>query len=201
MKKAYELLKKNKAWAASMVQKDPAFFSALAKVQTPEYLWIGCGDSRVPANELTGLLPGEVFVHRNISNVVVQTDLNCLSVIQFAVEALKVEHIIVCGHYGCGGVAAALGTKKNGLLDNWLRHVQAVKRLHQTELDALDTQEERHDRLCELNVQEQVANVARTTIVTNAWENGQKLAVHGWIYGLKDGLLRDLDVSVNSPVD
>ena len=181
-----------------MTRQDPEFFTRLSNQQAPTYLWIGCADSRVPANEIVGLAPGELFVHRNVANVVVHADLNCLSVLQFAVEALKVRHVIVCGHYGCGGVRAALRDDRLGLVDNWLRHVQDVRWKHQTELDLLPTEEKRHDRLCELNVVEQVVNVSQTTIVRDAWARGQSLDVHGWIYDLHDGLLRDLGVSVNS---
>src|SRR5690349_4260385 len=186
------LLEKNRAWAASVTREDPHFFARLTKQQAPEYLWIGCSDSRVPANQIVGLLPGEMFVHRNVANVVVHTDLNCLSTVQFSVEVLKVGHIIVCGHYGCGGVLAALREDKLGLVDNWLRHVQDVRWKHQAQLDALETETQRHDRLCELNVIEQVVNVSQTTMVRDAWARGQALSVHGWIYSLQDGLLRDL---------
>jgi carbonic anhydrase len=195
-----ELFERNRAWAAEMVERDPAFFTTLAERQTPEYLWIGCSDSRVPANQIVDLPPGEIFVHRNVSNVVVHTDLNCLSVIQFAVEVLRVKHIIVCGHYGCGGVLAALRDGRSGLIDNWLRHVQDVRHSHQAELDELETEGARHDRLCELNVIEQVSNVSQTTVVRDAWDRGQELAVHGWIYGLKDGLIHDLKINVTSPL-
>ena len=175
-----------------MTRQDPGFFSSLSGQQAPRYLWIGCSDSRVPANQIVGLLPGEMFVHRNVANVVVHTDLNCLSAVQFAVEVLNVGHIIVCGHYGCGGVLAALRDEKLGLVDNWLRHVQDVRSKHQAELDGLETETRRHNRLCELNVLEQVANVSQATVVRDAWARGQELAVHGWIYDLRDGLLRDL---------
>lgn len=190
------LLENNRAWAAEMVREDPEFFSRLSRQQAPRYLWIGCSDSRVPANQIVGLLPGEMFVHRNVANVVVHTDLNCLSSIQFAVDVLQVGHIIVCGHYGCGGVLAALRDDKLGLIDNWLRHIQDVRRNHQAELDALETEVERHSRLCELNVIEQVANVSQTTAVRDAWARGQVLAVHGWIYDIGDGLLRDLGIGM-----
>lgn len=193
------LFKQNQAWAESIKQEDPDFFAKLARQQTPEFLWIGCADSRVPANEILGLLPGEVFVHRNIANVVVHTDLNCLSVIQFAVDVLKVKHIMVVGHYGCGGVRATVRCERVGLADNWLRHVQDVGTKHADCLCRLSAEGERVDRLCELNVVEQVANVAQTTIVRDAWERGQPLWVHGWIYGLKDGLLRDLKCDAGSP--
>jgi len=186
------LFDNNRAWAAEMTRQDPGFFSSLSGQQAPRYLWIGCSDSRVPANQIVGLLPGEMFVHRNVANVVVHTDLNCLSAVQFAVEVLNVGHIIVCGHYGCGGVLAALRDEKLGLVDNWLRHVQDVRSKHQAELDGLETETRRHNRLCELNVLEQVANVSQATVVRDAWARGQELAVHGWIYDLRDGLLRDL---------
>ena len=190
----------NRAWARKMQEVDPDYFNKLAKIQTPELLWIGCSDSRVPANEIVGLLPGEVFVHRNVANVVVHTDLNCLSVIQFAVEALGVKHIMVVGHYGCGGVGAALQKKRVGLVDLWLRHVQDVHHKHQALVDALPA-EDRHARLCELNVLEQVVNVAQTTVVQDAWQRGQALTVHGWIYGLRDGLMHDLGITVHRPED
>jgi carbonic anhydrase len=190
-----DLFANNRAWAADMTQRDPEFFSRLSRQQTPHYLWIGCSDSRVPANQIVGLVSGDMFVHRNVANVVVHTDLNCLSAIQFAVEALHIQHIIVCGHYGCGGVLAALRNDNLGLIDNWLRHVQDVARKHKTEIDELPAETARHERLCELNVIEQVANVIQTTIVRDAWSRGQALAVHGWIYDVRDGLLRDLNVT------
>ncbi|MFL5242253.1 MAG: carbonate dehydratase [Gemmataceae bacterium] len=190
------LFAQNQAWAAETIRQDPEFFERLAQQQAPRYLWIGCSDSRVPANQIVGLLPGEMFVHRNVADLVVHTDLNCLSAIQFAVEVLRVEHIIVCGHYGCGGVLAALRDDKLGLIDNWLRHLQDIRDKHRAELEALTTEEQRHGRLCELNVIEQVANVSQTTVVRDAWDRGQSVAVHGWIYGLRDGLLRDMGVSV-----
>jgi carbonic anhydrase len=189
------LIENNRKWARATAERDPDFFPTLARQQAPEYLWIGCSDSRVPANEVVNLLPGELFVHRNVANVVVHTDLNCLSVMQFAVEVLKVKHILVVGHYGCGGVQAALEDRRLGLIDNWLRHVQDVVHKHRDELDAIADPAERVSRLCELNVAEQVANVCQTTIVQSAWDRGQELTVHGWIYGLKDGLVRDLEVS------
>jgi carbonic anhydrase len=195
------LFDNNRSWADDMTRKDPAFFERLCRLQAPEYLWIGCSDSRVPANEIVGLAPGELFVHRNVANVVVHADLNCLSVIQFAVEVLRVSHVIVTGHYGCGGVLAALRDERLGLIDNWLRHVQDVRWKHAEELDALATEAERHDRLCELNVLEQVVNVSQTTVVRDAWARGQSLTVHGWIYGLRDGLLRDLGVTVRNAAD
>jgi carbonic anhydrase len=186
------LFTNNQAWAAEMTRKDPEFFVRLARQQAPQYLWIGCSDSRVPANQIVGLLPGEMFVHRNVANVVVHTDLNCLSVIQFAVEVLRIRHIIVCGHYGCGGVLAALRDDRLGLIDNWLRHIQDVRWKYQGLLDALLTEAERHHRLCELNVIEQVMNVRQTTVVRDARARGQEITVHGWIYDLHDGLLREL---------
>ena len=191
-----ELFERNRAWADAMVADDPAFFTDLAERQAPEYLWIGCSDSRVPANQIVGLAPGDVFVHRNVANVVVHTDLNCLSVLQYAVDVLRVRHVIVCGHLGCGGVAAALERTRHGLIDNWLRHVVDVGEKHADELAQLPV-EERVDRLCELNVAEQVANVCQTTIVEDAWARGQPLTVHGLVYRLEDGLLRDLGVSVD----
>lgn len=192
------LFEQNRAWAEGIKQRDPAFFQKLSRQQSPEYLWIGCSDSRVPANEIIGLLPGEVFVHRNIANVVVHTDLNCLSVLQFAVDLLKVKHVMVVGHYGCGGVSAAYRCQRVGLADNWLRHVQDVREKHDACLRALPDDTARTARLCELNVVEQAANVCATTIVQDAWARGQELTVHGWIYGLKDGLLRDLMVTAGS---
>ncbi|HYX29736.1 MAG TPA: carbonate dehydratase [Pyrinomonadaceae bacterium] len=193
-----QLLENNRAWAGEMTRQDPDFFKRLSAQQTPHYLWIGCSDSRVPANQIVGSLPGDIFVHRNVANVVVHTDLNCLSAIQFAVEVLRVEHIIVCGHYGCGGVLAALQDSKLGLIDNWLRHVQDVRIKHRTKIDSLANEDEQHQRLCELNVIEQVNNVSQTTVVRDAWARRQTLTVHGWIYGLSDGLLRDLGVSVTN---
>jgi carbonic anhydrase len=187
------LFDRNRAWAEAIKRERPDFFSDLAHVQAPRYLWIGCSDSRVPANQIVGLMPGELFVHRNVANQVVHTDLNCLSVLQFAVDVLQIEHVIVCGHYGCGGVQAALDDRHLGLIDNWLRHVEDVAAKHEAELAKLAGRA-RLDRLSELNVIEQVANVCRTTIVQNAWSRGQKLAVHGWIYAIDDGLLRDLEV-------
>ena len=192
------LLERNRAWAAGMIAADPDFFSRLSRQQSPKYLWIGCSDSRVPANQIVGMSPGELFVHRNVANVVVHTDLNCLSVIQYAVDVLKVGHIIVCGHYGCGGVKAALDNGRHGLIDNWLRHVQDVKHLHAAALDAMADDAKRFNALCELNVIEQVLNVSRTTIVQNAWEREQALSVHGWIYGLGDGLLQELGICVTN---
>jgi carbonic anhydrase len=191
----------NRNWATQMVRDDPEFFLRLSRQQAPDYLWIGCADSRVPANEIVGLLPGELFVHRNVANVVVHTDLNCLSVIQYAVEALRVRHIIECGHYGCGGVRAALRNDKLGMIDNWLRHVQDVGGKHRAQLDALPAEEQRHERLCELNVIEQVVNVSQTTVVQGAWERGQPLDIHGWIYSLRDGLRHDLGMGVAGMAD
>jgi carbonic anhydrase len=190
------LFQNNRAWADRIRAQYPDFFEKLARQQNPKFLWIGCSDSRVPANEIVGLMPGEVFVHRNIANVVVHTDLNCLSVIQFAVDVLKVEHIMVVGHYGCGGVRAALFGDRIGLADNWLHHVNDVRDKHIEALAAIGLSSAGVDRLCELNVIEQVANVCQSTIVRDAWDRGQELAVHGWIYGLSDGLLRDLAVTV-----
>ena len=190
-----QLLENNRAWADGVIADDPDFFTRLAQQQSPQYLWIGCSDSRVPANQITGLAPGEVFVHRNVANLVVHTDLNCLSVLQFAVDLLRVRHVIVCGHYGCSGVLAALRRQRTGLSENWLRHVQDVADAHAAELDAIGDEDARHRRLCELNVRAQVGHVAESTSVQDAWARGQALEVHGWIYDLKDGLLRDLNVS------
>ena len=195
----YDLLQRNRDWAGAMVARQPDFFEKLTAQQSPEYLWIGCSDSRVPANELLGLAPGELFVHRNIANVVVHSDLNCLSVLQFAIDVLKVKHVIIVGHYGCSGVHAAMTGKRIGLADNWLRHVQDVHQKHERYLGDVLTSRQRHDRLCELNVTEQVVNVCQTTIVQDAWECGQKLSVHGWVYGLQDGLLNDLAMTVSAP--
>jgi len=193
-----KLLDNNRAWAKDMLAQDKQFFSRLEQQQTPQYLWIGCSDSRVPANQITGLMPGEVFVHRNIANVVVHTDLNCLSVIQFAVDILKVRHIILCGHYGCSGVQAAMTKHRIGLSDNWLRHVQDVAARHDSELRTIIDQNQRHRTLCEMNAREQVQNIAQCTAVQEAWERGQPLELHGWIYDLKDGLITDLGVSRSS---
>ena len=193
-----DLLERNRAWAGAMVADDPGFFTGLAQRQSPEHLWIGCSDSRVPANQIVGLSPGDVFVHRNVANVVVHTDLNCLSVLQYAIDILGVEHVVVCGHYGCGGVLAALTGVRHGLIDNWLRHVADVAEKHADALAALPD-ERRADRLCELNVAEQVANVCQTTIVEDAWARDHRLTVHGLVYGLEDGLLRDLGVSISGP--
>jgi len=193
-----QLFDNNRAWAAEMTRQDADFFKRLSAQQAPRYLWIGCSDSRVPANQIAGLLPGDMFVHRNVANVVVHADLNCLSAIQFAVDVLQVKDIIVCGHYGCGGVLAALQNQKLGLIDNWLRHVQDVLAKHRAEIDSLPSEQAQHDRLCELNVIEQVINVSQTTVVRDAFARHQSLSVHGWIYGLSDGLIRDLGVTVNS---
>ena len=196
-----ELLAKNEAWAKSIKASDPNFFGTLAEQQTPRYLWIGCSDSRVPATQLVGLQPGDMFVHRNVANVVGHTDFNCLAVLQYAVDVLAVNHVIVCGHYGCGGVKAAMDNLQLGLIDNWLRHVQDVMRSHAALLSAITDEAKRLDKLCELNVIEQVLNVSRTTIVQSAWSRGQELAVHGWIYGIGDGLLRDLNICLTGPTD
>ena len=191
-----ELLERNQRWASSMVEKNPDYFKNLEAQTSPEYLWIGCSDSRVPANELLGMPPGDVFVHRNVANVVVHSDLNCLSVLQFAVDVLKVKHVIIVGHYGCKGVHAAMTGTRIGLVDNWLRHVQDVGQKHERYLGDVLSSRERSDRLCELNVAEQVVNVCQTTIVQDAWERGQDVSVHGWVYGLKDGVLNDLGVTI-----
>jgi carbonic anhydrase len=196
MRTLKQLFENNRAWANEMTREDADFFRRLSEQQSPHYLWIGCSDSRVPANQIVGLMAGDMFVHRNVANVVVHTDLNCLSAIQFAVEVLRIEHIIVCGHYGCGGVLAALLNNQLGLIDNWLRHVQDVRAKHRSQIESLVTEQEQHARLCELNVIEQVINVSQTTIVRDAWARNQTLVVHGWIYDLRDGLLRDLNVSV-----
>lgn len=201
MNRIDDLLRNNQAWAERIQAEDPGFFERLSAQQSPKYLWIGCSDSRVPANQVVDLAPGEVFVHRNIANVVVHTDLNCLSVIQFAVDVLKVEHILVVGHYGCGGVHAALHQTRVGLADNWIRHVRDVAVRHDAVLEALDDDDLRHDRLCELNALEQVANVCETSIVLDAWARGQKLAVHGWVYTLRDGRVHDLGLNIASSED
>jgi carbonic anhydrase len=195
------LLRQNRIWSEGVRLADPQYFERLAALQTPEYLWIGCSDSRVPANQVLGLAPGEVFVHRNIANVVAHSDFNALSVLEYAVAILKVKHVIVGGHYGCGGVKAALADNHLGLIDNWLRHIRDVRQEHQHELDEIPDDSERLDRLCELNVMAQVSHVCQTTIVQHAWERGQELTVHGWIYGLRDGLLKDLNVSVSGTCD
>ena len=190
------LFEKNRAWAGQIREQDPDFFLNLSRQQFPSYLWIGCSDSRVPANQIVGLLPGELFVHRNVANLVVHTDLNCLSVLQFAVDVLKVRHVIVCGHYGCSGVQAAMRGTRLGLSDNWLRHLQDVQQKHERRIARAGAETEAAERLVELNVIEQVANVCHTTIARDAWERGQELSVHGWVYGLQDGLLRDLSITV-----
>jgi len=195
------LFANNRTWAEKIRQQDPDFFLNLSRQQSPAYLWIGCSDSRVPANQIVGMMPGEVFVHRNIANLVVHTDLNCLSVMQFAVDILKVRHIIVCGHYGCSGVQAALRRDRIGLSDNWLRHIQDVREKHARVIERAGGESAAHDRLAELNVLEQVANVCQTTIVRDAWQRAQELTVHGWIYGLQDGLLHDLKTTVTSGAD
>ena len=201
MKRLDKLLTNNRLWAESVRSREPDYFTKLSGLQTPEYLWIGCSDSRVPANQITNLAPGEVFVHRNVANIVVHADLNCLSVLQYAVDVLKVKHVIVCGHYGCGGVTAAHDNLKLGLVDNWLRHVQEVGQKHRAVLDAIPSREGRITRLCELNVIEQAVNVAQTTVVQDAWARGQELTVHGWAYDLNDGVIRDLKMSMEGPGD
>jgi carbonic anhydrase len=195
MKALKHLFENNRDWAEKITEIDPTFFERLAHQQSPEYLWIGCSDSRVPANEIIGLLPGELFVHRNVANLVIHTDMNCLSVMQYAVEILKVKHIIVCGHYGCGGIKAAIDTKPHGLIDNWLGHLRDIHRKYEDELNIIDSKDDTLDRLCELNVIEQVKNVAQSTIVQDAWGRQQQLWVHGWIYSVNDGLLKDLGVT------
>jgi carbonic anhydrase len=201
MKTLKKIFDNNRVWADDIRAREPEFFRELARQQSPEYLWIGCSDSRVPATQLAGLSPGELFVHRNVANLVIHTDLNCLSVMQYAVEVLRVRHVIVCGHYGCGGVQAALENASLGLIDNWLRHVQDVSAKHSSALADASDAAARLKMLCELNVVEQVLNACRTTVVQSAWERGQELSVHGWIYSLDDGLLRDLDVCVTCPED
>jgi carbonic anhydrase len=192
-----KLFENNRNWAASMLERDPGFFETLQHQQAPEYLWIGCSDSRVPANEIVGLLPGELFVHRNVANLVVHTDFNCLSVLEYAVEVLEVKHIIVCGHYGCGGVQAAMSSSQRGLIDNWLRHIKDIYDQHAADLDAIESPSERANAMCELNVIAQVHHVCQTTIVQDAWRRGRELQVHGWIYSLKDGHLYDLGAGVS----
>jgi carbonic anhydrase len=201
MRSLPDLLEKNRQWARTVTEDTPDFFSNLAKTQRPEILWIGCSDSRVPANQVIGLAPGELFVHRNIANVVAHSDLNCLSVIEYAVAMLQVRHVIVCGHYGCGGVQAASERHPLGLIDNWLRHIRDVRRVHDAELHAIDDPAARLDRLCELNVVSQANNVCNTSVVQQAWERGQSLSVHGWIYSLRDGQIRDLGVTISGPDD
>lgn len=198
MKVLKHLFDKNIEWARTMKETDPEFFSKMSKEQAPEYLWIGCSDSRVPANQVIDLLPGKLFVHRNVANIVVQTDLNCLSVIQYAVEVLKIKHIIVCGHYGCGGIKTAMETQDHGLIDNWLRNIKNVYRFNKAELDSIQSEEDRFKRLCECNVVEQVSNICHTTIVQSAWNSGKDVTVHGWIYCLEEGLLKDLDTCISN---
>ncbi|MDH5477427.1 MAG: carbonate dehydratase [Nitrospinota bacterium] len=198
MRALRNLFKKNREWANKAIEADPDFFTRLSQEQNPEYLWIGCSDSRVPANEIVDLSPGKLFVHRNIANLVIHTDLNCLSVIQYAVDVLNIKHIIVCGHYGCGGIKAAMDKREHGLIDNWLRNIKDVYRYHQVQIDSLTDKKEKYDLLCELNVLEQVSNVCHTTIVQNAWKSGKKLAVHGWIYRIEDGILKDLNVCITN---
>jgi carbonic anhydrase len=202
MEKSYnKLLENNKKWVADQLALEPNYFQKLANSQNPEYLWIGCSDSRVPANQITGTLPGDIFVHRNIANMVIHSDMNMLSVLSYAVEVLKVKHIIVCGHYGCGGVLAAMENKQFGLIDNWLRHIKDVYRLHFKELDALEDTKLRADRLVELNVIEQVQDLGKTSIVQNAWKREQPLHLHGWVYDVKDGIIKDLDVNFKGTSD
>lgn len=201
MKVLPRLFENNRRWAAARRASDPDFFTRLVGQHTPEFLWIGCADSRVPANEIVGLLPGELFVHRNIANLVLHSDFNCLSVLQYAVDVLKVRHIIVCGHYGCGGVTAAMADRSHGLVDNWLRPIREIRRARAAELSRLGTDQKRLDRLCELNVVQQVTNVGNTTVLQGAWDRGQEVTVHGWIYSIGDGLLQDLGVCVSSRSD
>ena len=199
MHRLHDLLERNRIWAERVEAEDPGFFNRLATIQKPKYLWIGCSDSRVPANQIIDMNPGEVFVHRNVANVVVHTDLNCLSVIQYAIDVLEVEHILVVGHYGCAGVGAALTGQRVGLADNWIRHVKDVKHKHRAVIEAIDDHEIRHDRLCELNALEQMINVCESTVVREAWARGQKLSVHAWVYSLRDGRVHDLGLSIDSP--
>ncbi len=194
-----KLIENNARWAEAIIEEDPNFFSKLAKQQEPEYLWIGCSDARVPANEIVGMLPGDLFVHRNVANVVLHTDLNCLSVIQYAVDVLKVKHILVTGHYGCGGVRASMRDDQLGLIDGWLRTIRDLYYEHRDHIASFPTEEARLDRMCELNVIQQVANVSHTAIVQNAWHRGQPLSVHGCIYGIKDGIWKDLNVTISGP--
>jgi len=202
MEKSYkQLLENNKNWVADKLAIDPAYFDKLSNSQNPEYLWIGCSDSRVPANQITGTLPGDIFVHRNIANLVVHSDMNMLSVLSYAVEVLKVKHIIVCGHYGCGGVQAAMENKQFGLIDNWLRHIKDVYRYHHKELDAIADETQRARRFVELNVMEQVHDLCKTSIVQNAWKNKQPLHVHGWVYDIHDGIIKDLNVNFTCTKD
>ncbi|MDI6809042.1 MAG: carbonate dehydratase [Candidatus Eisenbacteria bacterium] len=198
MKALAHLFEKNKKWASGICASSPEFFSRLVAQQAPEYLWIGCSDSRVPANEIVGLLPGELFVHRNVANLVIHTDMNCLSVLQYAVDILTIKHVIVCGHYGCGGVKAAMENLPHGLVDNWLRHIRDIHHRHLEKLETILNESERMRRLCELNAVEQVINVGNTTIIQDAWKRGQEIAIHGWIYDIADGLLKDLDACITS---
>jgi len=193
-----QLFENNRNWANQITQSDPTFFQKLSQQQSPEFLWIGCSDSRVPANEIVGLLPGELFVHRNVANLVIHTDMNCLSVVQYAVEVLKIKHIIVCGHYGCGGIKAAIDNRSHGLIDNWLRHIRDIYRKHLDELMRITDKNKQIDRLCELNIVEQVANIGNMTTVQDAWKKGQPLSIHGWIYGISNGILLDLGVCISS---
>ena len=195
MSKLDHLFQRNLDWATSIKERDPDFFTNLSKQQAPDYMWIGCSDSRVPANQIVNLPPGEVFVHRNIANVVVHTDLNCLSVLQFAVDVLNVKHVVICGHYGCGGIEAAMTDNEYGLVDNWLRHVKDVYRFNEEKFDGLDDHQ-KHNLLCELNVKEQVRNISETTIVKNTWKAGKELSIHGWVYNIENGILKDLDTIV-----
>lgn len=195
-----DLFANNRSWAEGISRHNPAFFDQLSRQQSPKYMWIGCSDSRVPANQITGLNPGEMFVHRNVGNIVVHTDLNCLAVLQFAVDVLKVEHVIVCGHYGCSGVAAAYQGSPLGLIDNWIRHIQDVAELHHALLESFADEPTRIDGLCALNALQQAANVCRTTVVQDAWKRGQRLSIHGWVYRLKDGIIRDLGFNIDSAV-
>ncbi len=198
----HQLLQKNKVWAATQLQEDPAYFDRLTELQTPEILWIGCSDSRVPADRITGTQPGEIFVHRNISNLVIHTDLNMLSVLQFAVEILKVKHVIVCGHHNCGGISAAMSHKSYGLMDQWIWHIKNVYRIHRDEIDALETEEERHHLLTEFNVKEQVLNLAKTSIIQNAWKNDHLPHLHGWVYDLRDGIINPVfEMEADTPID
>lgn len=197
----YKILENNREWVASKLKEDPNFFKRLENGQKPPLLWIGCADSRVPANQIIGAEPGEVFVHRNIANMVIHTDMNMLSVLDYAVNALKIQHVLVCGHYGCGGIKAAMENKSVGLIDNWIRHIKDVYKMHQNELEAIEDEKRRWDRLVELNVIEQVYDLAETSIVQNAWNNGQKLIVHGWVYGVGDGVVKDLEVDLMSNKD
>ena len=196
-----KLLLQNRDWAQEIERRDPGFFTKLSRLQAPEYLWIGCSDSRVPANEICGLAPGEIFVHRNVANIVVHSDLNCLSVMQYAIDVLKIKHVIICGHYGCGGIRAALSDQKFGLIDNWLRHAQDVVHKHRPYLECIADADARVDRLCELSVIDQVINAAQTTVVQSAWERGQELTIHGWVYGLKDGRVRPLGIDISGPAE